>query len=97
MSKKQSTMEKERQLGKFWRVINRIIDILIKNRDSHFDIKLLDNLYSFTLVLTVSRLDIPSAMAEYINSSHIKNYLYDKDISAELLDNKTDLDILHSC
>ena len=79
--------------------INRIIDILIKNSDSHFDIKLLDNLYSFTFgsYYCPIRLDIPSKMAEYINSSHIKNYLYDKDISAELLDNKTDIDILHSC
>ena len=79
--------------------INRIIDILIKNSDSHFDIKLLDNLYSFTFgsYYCPIRLNIPSKMAEYINSSHIKNYLYDNDISAKLLDNKTELDILHSC
>ncbi len=81
-------------------VINRIIDILIKNSDSYFDIKLLDKLYSFTFgsYYCPIRTDIPSKMAEYINSSHINNYLYDSDISAELMDNtETNLDILHSC
>ena len=81
-------------------VINRIIDILIKNSDSYFNIQLLDNLYSFTFgsYYCPIRTNIPSKMAEYINSSHINNYLYDNDISAKLLDsNKNDLDVLHTC
>ena len=54
--------------------INRIIDILIKNSDSHFDIKLLDSLYSFTFgsYYCPIRLDIPSKMAEYINPLILK-------------------------
>lgn len=80
--------------------INRIIDILIKNSDSHFDINLLDNLYSFTFgsYYCPLRTNIPSKMTEYINSSHINNYLFDNDISAELMDtNIVNIDILHSC
>ena len=79
--------------------INRIIDILIKNSDNHFDINLLDNLYSFTFgsYYCPLRTNIPSKMTEYINSSHINNYLFDNDISSNLMDNVIDIDILHSC